>query len=255
MNIVDYIIIGLFLIGMVNGFRKGFLGSLVGIFGSIVGLITAYKCYPYLTGWADHQFQVLERLNRFLQEGLVLPQSVAKLKIALPTQGLADYLDKITLPAALKTQLIVYLQGLEETVGPQASSLLGDILHRFLATVIINGLAFLIIWFVITGFFQVIAALFSRMTQHSILGGLDRVGGLLLGAALTALTLTIMLGLAAPLLNAADLAEPSFFSGVFKTIGEAWLVPYFISLYSFFAARVGQILTLAVWARGKTWFY
>lgn len=241
MNIVDYIIIGVFIIGMASGFRRGFLGSLVGIFGSLIGLVTAYKFYPQLTAWADQAFQASEKFGLFLREYLVLPQAVSRLKIALPTENLAGYLDRTDLPAAVKTQLGSYLQGLTDAVGQDAPALLGDMLHQFLATVIINALAFMILWFVVSSFIRLFAVLFSRLIEHSVFGSFDRLAGMLLGAALTALTLTIVLGLAAPLLNVANLAEPSFFSGILQTIGEARLVPYFIMLFSFFAERIAEM--------------
>jgi len=244
LNIVDLIIIGFFIIGMLSGYRKGFLGSLVGIFSSIIGLVAAYKYYSLLTGWADRQYQATEKLNQFLREHLVLPQPVSQIEITLPATGLGEYLDKLSLPATLKTQLSAYLQKLAETVSEQASALLGDILHQFIAAVVINGLAFIIIWFVVDRIIMLSALLFSRFIKDSFLGGFDRLGGLFLGFILTALTLTIVVGLATPLLNLADMAEPSLLSAVIKNIGEARLVPCFASLFSFLSTKVIQLLPL-----------
>lgn len=244
LNIVDFIIIICFIAAMLSGYRNGFLGGLIRIFGSIVGLIAAFKYYSFLTGWAERQFQASEQLYQFLKEHIVLPQSVSQLQITLPTLSVGEYLEKIPLPPGLKAQLAAYLQGLGDAVNKEAAALLGDILHRFLTEAVINGLAFILIWFMIDGALQLIASLFSRFLRHSVLGSFDRLGGLLLGAVLTTLTLTILLGLATPLLNVADLAKPSFLSGVINTIGEARLVPFFTMLFSFLAARIGQLLPL-----------
>lgn len=239
MNIIDLIIIGLMLLGAVGGYQRGFLGSIVGLFSSILGLLAAYHYYPVLAMWSNDQFQLEQRMAEFFQEHLPLPQAVSQFRIdKIPFPDLSQYLDKLDLPGALQGQLVPYLQRLSFDMTVQYQQKLGQILYQFLASIILNGIAFLIIWFIVDRSINLLLYLYTRMIKGNLLGAYDSIGGFIVGILLTFLTLTIFLGLVTPLLNFAGLAQPTLFTAVLKTMGESVLIPYFVVSFNFLSTKI-----------------
>lgn len=248
MNLVDLLIILLLLLAVINGYRRGFIASLVGIAGSLIGLFTAYRYYPHLTAWADERFGLKEIFSGYFNENLILPQAVSRFKLeSLGLTKIGDlgaYLDKVELPEALRAQITLYLEKLQDTLALPASMSLGDIIHQFLATIILNALAFIIIWSCVAMLINVLATLLTKIMKGTVLGGANRLGGIALGLALRVFTLTILLGLLSPLFNLAELAEGTIFASIVTTINEAKTVPYFIDLYAVISERIVDLLLL-----------
>ncbi len=245
MNIVDLLIFIFLLVGIINGYRKGFFASLVGIVGSLIGLVVAYHNYASLTQWVNKQYGVIEILGGYFNKHLVLPQTVSQFRldnISLP--NLAAYLEKVDLPDSFHAQILVYLEKLQATLALPVSTGLGDIIHQFLATIIVNGIAFILIWFVVNMLINFIALTLTRLAKGTLLGGINHVGGMALGLVLTVLTLTILIGLISPLINLADLAEPSLFSVVLNSFSESKSVPYFVDLFAIVSEKIVNLLLL-----------
>lgn len=244
MNIVDLIIVVFILLGAAGGYSKGFVASLVGLFSRIIGLIAAFSYYPLAAKWLDAEFGLKEYISEFLQAQLQLPQPVAEFRLGkLPLLDASNYLDSISMPEPLKTQLLVYLDRLEGITSPLQFSL-GEIINQYLASALISGLAFLLIWFGVDLLLRILAKLFSGAIKNTAFGFFDRLAGLVMGAALTALVLTVCIGLITPVLQLADISKPTVFSAVMKTMGESWLVPGFSSCYDFLFSQFMSLLPL-----------
>ena len=248
MNTVDLLIILLLVLGIISGYRKGFIGSLVGIVGSLVGLFTAYHYYPVVTQWLQQQFGLKEILGGYFNEHLVLPQAVSQFRLESlglsKISELGTLLDKVDMSEALHAQLLLYLEKFQATLALPASMSLGDIIHQFLATIIMNVAAFIVIWLFVAMLINLIAAALTRVATGTVFGGLNRFGGMALGLLLRVFTLTILIGLISPLLNLAELTEPSLFSAVLGTISEAKTIPYFVDFYAVVSEKIVNLLLL-----------
>lgn len=237
MNIADYIIIVLLVLGAVNGYRRGLIESLAGLFGSLVGFVVAWKYYAPVTVWANSFYPFTETVNSFFRTNLVLPKGIMQFRLDMvPLNDLAQYLEKTELPEYFKTQLVNYLHNLGSSISAQGN--LGDIIYLYLGEAAINAAAFLIIWgFVVIGI-ALVVSLWKGFTGGSIIGGFDKLCGLLVGGLVTAFTLMVIIGMLNPLLALTRIAEPSLMGAFFKTMGEARLLPYFMEAFNFFSAKL-----------------
>lgn len=241
MNIVDILIIAFLLMGSMIGFKRGLIGSIVGLFSSLIGLFVAHQYYAVLGQWLNTQFELQGKISVFLNNNLVLPQAVSELDMKmLQIPDLSVYLDKFDLPLSLKGQFMNYINSIGSDNLWQAGASLGDVLHQFLAVAIINGISFLLIWFVVDKGIMLVSLLYSRIINNTVLGGFDRVGGLLIGTVVSVLALTIIIGVFTPLLNMADIADNTLFSAAMKTLGESQFIPYFTSLYTMITDKIFQ---------------
>lgn len=246
MNIVDILIIGFLLMGSLIGYKRGLLGSIVGLFSSLIGLFVAYKYYLNLGQWFNTQYQLQAKVGEFLNDNLVLPQAVSQFEVkAIHLPNISTYLDKIEIPITLKSQLVNYLSVLNTETLWQSGTTLGDILHQYVASAIINGLSFLLIWFIVDRGIMLVSLLYSRVINNTVLGGFDRTGGLIIGSAVSVLAITIIIGVISPLLNMADMADNTLFAAVMKTLGESKLVPHFTFLFTIITDKVSNLINLA----------
>lgn len=237
MNIVDLVIIVLIALGAVTGYRRGLIESLAGLFSNIIGFFAALKYYSSLVLWASTYFNLKMSLQTYFQTHLVLPVPLMQLKLdKVPLSEIGNYLDKIKLPIVLKAQLIEYIQSLEAGMLTQAK--LGDVIFQYLATAIINAGAFILIWFLVNILIMLIVGVVRSITNNTVIGSVDHGAGLLIGMVLTGFTLTIIIGLLSPLLQVTNLAEPTLFSAVFKTMGESELLPYFLNTFNLLTNKI-----------------
>lgn len=237
MNIVDLVIIVLIALGAATGYRRGLLESLAGLISSIIGFFVAIKYYSLLAAWVNSYFAVTQNLQAFFQAHLVLPASLMQIRLdKVPLPELSSYLDKVNLPEILQAQLLEYIPSLG--AGFLAQAKLGEVIYQFLATAVINAGAFLLICFFVNMLIMLLVAVIRRITNNTVIASFDRGAGLLIGVVLTGFTLTIFIGLINPLLQVTNLAEPTLFSAVFKTMGESQLLPYFLSTFNLMTEQI-----------------
>lgn len=237
MNIVDLVIIALIGLGGLTGYRRGLIASLAGLVSNIIGFFTALKYYPLLAAWANADFNLNQRLLVFFQTHIALPVPVMEFRLdRVPLPELGNYLDRVNLPLVLKTQLLGYYQSME--AGLQLQARLGDIINQFLANALVNAGSLLFIWFFVNLVIMLLAALISSLINNTFIVGFNRGGGLLTGGIISAFILTIIIGLASPLVHVTNLAEPGLFSAIFKTMAESRLLPYFLKAFNLLAEKI-----------------
>ncbi len=240
MNIVDLIILGILIAGAVKGYSKGLLVSLAGFFSKLIGFFAAYRFYPVLAQWANTRLHLSEKLAGFLQDRLVLPQALQDLHFSSPALAEAGgYLDRLALPSQMKMSLLEYMGKLGDNL---ALFNVPQLLHNFLATLIINGIAFILIWFVVDKGIILGMMILTSLGRSTAVGGLNRLAGFAVGLALSFLTLTVLLGLFQPLFTVTDHVEPTLFSAVTKAFGEAKLIPYFQKAFAFISGQIVNLL-------------
>lgn len=242
MNLIDLLLIVFLLLGIIKGYKKGLLNSLVGLCSSILGLFIAIKTHAYLVAWLETKYQSVSKLSHYFAERLAISEAVSTLPIGtLPLSEPSSAWEGLLLPAILKAQLLEFSQGMGEKMRLAAEASIGDVLYLFLANIVMNFLAIILIWLVINKGLCLLAYFFTSLTKETFLGSLNRIGGVCIGLLIRILVLTIIIGLCSPLFNVAPHTEPSFLSAVLMTISEAQLVPYFTTLFSILT---GQMLTL-----------
>lgn len=238
MNVIDLVIIGLLLLGAINGYRKGFVGSLVGVFSSIIGLIVAYKYYAVFEKWLDGKLGLEKTLSKFIGSHITLPQTVSQFKLGDNLfNDVSNYLDSLQLSEQIKGQLLTYLERLEESVGSSLQLPLSEIIHQYLAVIILSVAAFCIIWCSVNILLEILTAIFRSLINTTPLGQVDRLGGIAAGALLNAVSLMVIIGLFTPLISMAGIAEFSLLSPVISAYEGSEFAPYFLSAFTFFFSK------------------
>jgi uncharacterized membrane protein required for colicin V production len=233
MNVADLVILFLLVVSAVSGYRKGFIGSLVGLASSLVGLFIAYKYYDSFSGWLDREFLAYERTSQFLENHLVFPQAVTEFRLdQIPWTELGHSLEKFSFPVPLWEDIIQYLYRMGDV-----SVSLGEVLTNSLAVVVVHAASFLALWLIVSKGLDLLLTFLNSVAKVPVLSLANRIAGLAVGLFLMSLVLSVVLGLMGPLLAVTNFAEPSLFSAVINTLGEAKLVPFFISVFSY-AGRV-----------------
>lgn len=233
MNLIDLLLIISLLLGLIKGFRKGLLNSLVGLFSCLIGFFVALKSYFYLVKWLEVKFQLTVKLAQYFEKRLVLSETVSQLEIGtLPIADVSTSIDGLPLPEMLRMQLFDFMQKIGEQISQNAEACLGDVLYLFLAEFVLKILVIILIWFVVDKGLMFFSRFLTKLTENTFIGALNKVGGVCIGLLIRVLILTIVIGLISPLFSLVQHTEPSFLSAVLKTMGEARLVPYFTALFS-----------------------
>lgn len=233
MNLVDLLILIFLLVGAINGLKKGFLNSCVGLLSSIIGLFAAIKYYSSLAEWLNAKFLFLEQFEQFFTEHFILPTQISQINVGtLSLPDISTYLDKLSLPANLKIQLLEFILNLCDKFALAAGTTLGEVINLFLAEIVFKALLILVIWFVVNKVALVFSRLLTNVIQGTLLGAVNKGGGLVTEVMIVALMMIIVFGLMGPLLELARFSEPSFPVAVAKTISEAKLVQFFMVIYS-----------------------
>jgi uncharacterized membrane protein required for colicin V production len=209
------------------------LNSCVGLLSSIIGLFAAIKYYSSLAEWLNAKFFLLEQFEEFFAEHFILPTQISQINVGiLSLPDMSAYLDKLSLPANLKIQLLEFILNLCDKFALAAGTTLGEVINLFLAEIIFKALLIFVIWFVVNKVALVFSRLLTNAIQGTLLGVVNKAGGLVTGLMMIALVMTILFGLLGPLLELARFSEPSFLIAVAKIISEAKFVQLFMAVYS-----------------------
>jgi len=189
-NVLDWIIVILLIGGAIGGLRRGLIRSLVGLGGVALGLVLASQFYRPLCGYLETHFSLVSRLAASLGPHLPLAATVAS---APAGQGAAfiDAIRGLSLPAVITNYLAASAQNM---AGLPAGVTVGQALATLLASAMLGVLCFVAVFVVV----QVVAVIVARLIAGAVaitpLHLVDHVTGGLLGAAWTAVFLTLIIG-------------------------------------------------------------
>jgi len=242
-NFIDYAIIILLLLGALNGFRKGFIGSIVGFLGSIAALLLSVKFYKSFAGLLNEKYGILSSIYGFLAEHMPLPLEVSTAPLnATGINLLILKLNSMTLPEFIKTQVANQAQDLFQSASQLGLSTIGEVLTYIVATTLLNGLAFIILCFLLTNLLHLVARILSKSLDNTFLGGINRFGGLVVGAGLNGLGLMVFIGIFTLFLEVAGQADSSMLVAIGNTANQSVLVPYFKQGYGILLSKAISLI-------------
>ena len=135
----------------------------------------------------------------YKRQRLTLPDAILSIKLEPPLLDLESLLEKFPLPEFLTSQL----SQVEQVMGSASADtiVLGEVIYDFITNAILNTAAFLIIWAVIVAILMLLAYIFQRIARLSVIGVIDSLGGLVVGAVVIILILSIIAGLLLSLIH------------------------------------------------------
>jgi len=242
-NFIDFAIIILLMLGGVNGYGKGFIGSIVGFLGSILALVLAVRFYKPFAGLLNAKFGILSGIHSFLTEHLPLPLEVSTAPLnAAGINLLMIKVNSMVLPQFIKEKIISEAQEIIYGASQLRLTTIGEVLTFIVAITLLNGLALIILWFLLTNLLHLAARLLSKSLDNTFLGGINRLGGFMVGIALNALGLMVFFGIFTLFLEVTDQAGSSMLAAIGKTVNQSYLVPYFKEGYGVLLSKVISLI-------------
>ncbi|MGI6227776.1 MAG: CvpA family protein [Peptococcales bacterium] len=242
-NFIDFIIIILLFCGGFYGYRKGFIGSIVGFIGSILALVLAVKFYKPFADFLNSKFGLLQGIHGFLVEHLPLPVEVSTAPLSKSGFHLLAYkVYSMALPDFIKEQIVNEAEKLILSANQLGLTTIGEVLIYIIAMTLLNGLALILLWVLLTNLLRILAKILSKTLDNTFLGSINRFGGLIVGTALNILGLTIFLGMFTLFLEVVGQANASVLVAVGKTVNQSVLVPYFIQGYQLLLSKLISLI-------------
>lgn len=191
---LDLVLAVIFLVVAITGFRKGFLKSLIGLFGNFLALAGSYVLAAPVTQWLNQQFGIAELLAGPIGRLLPMPESFSTVMASFIGLGqLYSYLDQSILPTSLRENIIMAVQEQINAVGVGVYATMADIIATTVAMSILKGLVFIALWALLcVALFLVSHVLAGVVHLVPVVGLVDRLGGMLVSLLLAAITLLIL---------------------------------------------------------------
>ncbi len=242
MNIIDILIVGLILLGALQGYRKGLITGLAQFAGSIIGFLVASREYLKVLKWLEQFFPFQSWLEPVIyrliapsfqaQAGTVTQQSFEKIFKLLPSE-LLNSLAGINIPGMQSTSSLT--KGYVEQATHNIAS--------FITEKVLALLAFVMVYFVIVLIIQVLINIL--LAPLGIFGGAaNRGGGLLFGGLFAFSILVVISGVLMPILKI-ETESPGIL-----LIQNSFFLPYLFQMFQF----LSQALSLQVSKELQTTF-
>ncbi|MEN6350216.1 MAG: CvpA family protein [Syntrophomonas sp.] len=171
LNVLDYIIIAVFLLSMLTGLRQGFVNVLGGVLSSLLALLLSFLYYDDFALLLDKSWGISSIISEFIQE------QVPVLTLS-PDKGLFDR-------------------------GLLSIPLLGDP-AGYLAHLIMPALSFLILFLISSILLKLVFTALNSLFSLGILGWANRVLGMALILLRNLLLAVLLTGVLYPLVDTAS---------------------------------------------------
>ena len=191
---LDIVLAVIFIGAAVTGFRKGFLKSLIGLFGNIAALIASYKLSASVALQIDAQFGAVAMLAEKIRGILPMPENFSGVMASFEGMGqLYTYLESSFLPDSIKESILAAVQQQVDAVGVGVYATMADMVCNTVATSLLRGLTFIGLWLM----FCLVLFLISHVVAGVIhmvpvVGFIDRVGGMAVSLLLIFITTLVL---------------------------------------------------------------
>lgn len=222
-------------LGAWNGYRKGLINTLGGMVGYIISLVLALMYSEAFAGYLDAKFHLVQKISGWVTGFIPVPATGGVPAGPLTPQQVDGALEGIALPAFMKAQLAESLQDAAASGNGALENLAAAVGDR-LASMLVEGLAFLILLFAVVFVARLLTRFITGQIHRTILGRLNRVGGLLCGLAINTLILAMLVGVIAPFFTVATSSGAGSSFG--EAINQSVLVPYLLQVFALVGSYV-----------------
>ena len=191
---LDIVLAAIFLDAAITGFRKGFLKSLIGLFGNIIALITSYKLAGTVAIAVNEQFDAVALIAQKIRGILPMPDSFSGIMASFEGMGqLYTYLENSFLPASMKESILSAVQQQVDAVGSGVYATMADMVCTTVASSLLHGLTFIGLWLLFCLVLFIISHVVAGVVHMvPVVGFIDRVGGMLVSLLLIFATTLIL---------------------------------------------------------------
>jgi len=204
---LDYVLLILIALGAYRGFRSGFVRAFLGLVALVVAFPLAGILTPSVSDFLQRQWAVAERMAAFLSEHIALPASLGSMELTDPVSvtQLIETLSAQHLPEPYLDTLGSVFGDLTSAAISYGAQTVGDFVFCAMALILLNTLVFLVLFSIIRGIINLIAAGSTRRMGLGFIGFSNRMAGLVFGVATVTAGIAVFLGLVAPFLGLSSL--------------------------------------------------
>lgn len=191
MAVIDIIILCVLVTFALIGMWKGFLNTLISLFGNIASIAVAVLCAKPVSAFLDKIFGIVGGIGGKIAEGLAATIT--------PFASGATELTGATLKTYLANDGLTFTERLfnlfiEDSAVFTTDAQVVQYIGERIAGVVALAIAVIVMFIVIRIAILLLAKLFDALTKNKAIGGLDRAMGLLFGLLKGALLVSIVLG-------------------------------------------------------------
>ena len=206
MNILTGIVIVIFLLFMIRGYRRGLIKSLASVISLVASLALVSFVTPYVSQFLQEQTPVYTYVMERCQESFTVTLDEADEKTAeseteegdvslkkgnnndtvgnvagtISSQLQKNAIEKLPLPSVLKNLLI--RNNTEKIYKDLAVNSFNDYVPKFMANLIMNIISFVVTWLIVASFIWLAVMTLDVIANLPIIHGINQMLGLVLGA-------------------------------------------------------------------------
>lgn len=204
MNILTGIVLLIFLLFMIRGYRRGLIKSLASVISlaasvALVSFVTPYvsqflqeqtPIYTYVMEKCQESFSVSLEENEKVtaetesrqQDGdiLIKAQNEKRVTTEAGSQIEKNIIEELPVPEMLKKMLIS--NNTQKTYQELAVNSFNDYVPKFMANLIMNMIAFVVTWVIVASFIWLAVMTLDVIANLPVIHGINQMLGLLLGA-------------------------------------------------------------------------
>lgn len=191
MAVIDIIILCVLVIFGIIGMIKGFLNTIISLFGNLASLAVAVLCAKPVSGFLNKIFNIVGGIGGSIANSLaptITP--FASGATELTGEGLKTYLANDGLSFQERLFSLFIEDAKTFTTDAEVVQYIGERIAGVIALLIAVVVMFIIIRIAIL----LLAKLFDAITKNRAIGGLDRAMGMLFGLIKGALLVSVVLG-------------------------------------------------------------
>ena len=206
MNILTGIVIVIFLLFMIRGYRRGLIKSLASVISLVASLALVSFVTPYVSQFLQEQTPVYTYVMERCQESFTVTLDEADEKTAeseteegdvslkkgndndtvgnvagtISSQLQKNAIEELPLPSVLKNLLI--RNNTEKIYKDLAVNSFNDYVPKFMANLIMNIISFVVTWLIVASFIWLAVMTLDVIANLPIIHGVNQMLGLVLGA-------------------------------------------------------------------------
>ena len=206
MNILTGIVIVIFLLFMIRGYRRGLIKSLASVISLVASLALVSFVTPYVSQFLQEQTPVYTYVMEKCQESFTVTLDEADEKTAeseteegdvslkkgndndtvgnvagtISSQLQKNAIEELPLPSVLKNLLI--RNNTEKIYKDLAVNSFNDYVPKFMANLIMNIISFVVTWLIVASFIWLAVMTLDVIANLPIIHGINQMLGLVLGA-------------------------------------------------------------------------
>lgn len=190
MTYLDFIFIGILVIGSAIAAAQGLIKTVFGFASTLVAMIFAYLFYPVLGEFFINNTGIYDAIQLKIVEALDLEELARQV---ISSSDGVNMIENLALPDFLK-QVLLENSNMEvyKLLGVDGVHQIGDYVSRFLATMAINALSFILLFILAVIIIGLLAHLLDLIAKLPVLKQINHIAGFAVGLVLSMLLLWVI---------------------------------------------------------------